>query len=477
MIYNTATIKKCSVSSVNLDSLVGGGTNAADSGSNSTSSTNSTSNATSFTWPVVLRKYKARDGSLEHVNLFVFCAQHMFTKEVIPQFFGFFDKPTWPLAEEWSRWMLTFYKPWLENTTKELMLDGSYAKHLEEFMWDDLFPKKITIKIQRCRHNWQFHAEAGEVFHGPGGVSATPTITDRTNDANDDAVAQAVTHDEAGYASDDERDGDLTEADFSSLDDGGDDVDWSDGLDETIPGKLKAYKDAFYSAQQLLAHTETNIELFDESKFRPENCKNDSQRLLVAHNILRLCEWKPHLEAWRDGVRSTMEIPDSHCAFVQGGPGTGKSFCINTDRNVTRQVFSSMRRDLATAPTGCAAQLINGVTGTRAFKMPVGKALLKPPTNLHVGDVEDCVRFNQQFLDLFSYTGDESSMEGRPIFAWRESRMWSSRSPYIHPDSTDEEEYDLIQAHLSPLRCMAARMVVFPLSASMVIVTSSRPSG
>ena len=146
-----------------------------------------------------------------------------------------------------------------------------------------------------------------------------------------------------------------------------------------------------------------------------------------------------------------MEIPDSHCAFVQGGPGTGKSFCINTNRNVTRQVFSSMRRDLATAPTGCAAQLINGVTGTRAFKMPVGKALLKPPTNLHVGDVEECIRYNQQFLGLsFSYTGDESSMEGRPIFAWRESRMRSSRSPYIHPDSTDEEEYDLIQAHPIP---------------------------
>ena len=76
-----------------------------------------------------------------------------------------------------------------------------------------------------------------------------------------------------------------------------------------------------------------------------------------------------------------------------------------------------MRRDLATAPTGCAAQLINGVMGTRAFKMPVGKALLKPPTNLHVGDVEECVRYNQQFLGLFSYTGDEISMEGRPIFA------------------------------------------------------------
>jgi hypothetical protein len=101
MIYNTATLKKCSVSSVNLDSLVGGGTNADDSGSNST--TNSTSNSNSFTWPVVLHKYKARDGSLAHVNLFVFCAQHMFTKEVIPQFFGFFDKPTWPLTEEWSR--------------------------------------------------------------------------------------------------------------------------------------------------------------------------------------------------------------------------------------------------------------------------------------------------------------------------------------------------------------------------------------
>jgi hypothetical protein len=80
------------------------------------------------------------------------------------------------------------------------------------------------------------------------------------------AVAQAVTHDEAGNTSDDERNGDMTEADFCSLDDGGDDLDWSDGLDDTIPGKFKAYKDAFYSAQSLLANTAPPVELFDESK-------------------------------------------------------------------------------------------------------------------------------------------------------------------------------------------------------------------
>ena len=103
-------------------------------------------------------------------------------------------------------------------------------------------------RIQRCQNNWRFHAEAGDAFQRPGGNSSTPTITDRTNAPNDDAMDQAISRDEAGYNSDEERDGDLTEADFRNLDDGGDTVDWSDGLDESIPGRLTAYRNAFYNA-------------------------------------------------------------------------------------------------------------------------------------------------------------------------------------------------------------------------------------
>lgn len=54
LIYNTAIIKKCLVSSIYLDALVGGGVNVFESDSGSSSSTSN-----SFTWPVVLRKYKA----------------------------------------------------------------------------------------------------------------------------------------------------------------------------------------------------------------------------------------------------------------------------------------------------------------------------------------------------------------------------------------------------------------------------------
>jgi hypothetical protein len=105
-----------------------------------------------------------------------------------------------------------------------------------------------------------------------------------------------------------------------------------------------------------------------------------------------------------------------------------------------------MHRDLVTAPLGVLLSSSMALRGLGLSRwLPVGKALLKPPTNLHVGDVEECVCYNQQFLDLLSYTGDESSMEGR-----QESCMRSSHSPYIHPDSTEEEEYDLIQAHPIP---------------------------
>ena len=51
--------------------------------------------------------------------------------------------------------------------------------------------------------------------------------------------------------------------------------------------------------------------------------------------------------------------PVSHHIKIEGKPGTGKIFVINTLRNITRKKFKSNKYDEASAPTGCATSLIN----------------------------------------------------------------------------------------------------------------------
>ena len=69
--------------------------------------------------------------------------------------------------------------------------------------------------------------------------------------------------------------------------------------------------------------------------------------------------------------------PKSLCTKVEGKPGTGKSFVINTLRNMTRMIQNTNNVDMASAPTGAVSAIINGATHCRSVLIPTGKALKK----------------------------------------------------------------------------------------------------
>ena len=84
--------------------------------------------------------------------------------------------------------------------------------------------------------------------------------------------------------------------------------------------------------------------------------------------------------------------------------------------------------DLATAPTGCAASLIDGETNCRAFKIPTRKDVLKqPPSDMNITDVREQVTFYSKYKKLFQCVMDEDSMTGCSAFAWIAHRIEEGR--------------------------------------------------
>ena len=68
-------------------------------------------------------------------------------------FFGFNDKASWPLTEDYSKWMLTLYKPWRQLSDKLKHSDGTYKSTLETYMHDAQFPQRIKTSILSVKHN------------------------------------------------------------------------------------------------------------------------------------------------------------------------------------------------------------------------------------------------------------------------------------------------------------------------------------
>lgn len=99
-----SNVKMCSVSSVPLDSFAN-----PDAGSDDASPPPTNS----FTFPVILKRYKERHPDLEDMGLCKFVALHFFPNSVVvPHFFGYSYEPSWPLTESYAKWTLVLYKPW-----------------------------------------------------------------------------------------------------------------------------------------------------------------------------------------------------------------------------------------------------------------------------------------------------------------------------------------------------------------------------
>ena len=124
---------------------------------------------------------------------------------------------------------------------------------------------------------------------------------------------------------------------------------------------------------------------------------------------------------------STMEPPVSYRHYIQGNPGAGKSFVVNTMRNLVRNFFQSKERDIAVTPTGCSAALIRATTSTRGLKIPTGRQLKQAVSDKLPGTAASISFFAENLQSCFQLTDDESSMKSRQQNAWAEGRCSTLR--------------------------------------------------
>ena len=88
-----------------------------------------------------------------HLNLFKFVAFHFYKDQVIhPQFFGYNKVVSFPSTENYSKIMLTLYKPW-KNSIKEILDNpkDTFSSHLISYTYDEDFPKPILMNLLRVK--------------------------------------------------------------------------------------------------------------------------------------------------------------------------------------------------------------------------------------------------------------------------------------------------------------------------------------
>jgi hypothetical protein len=173
------------------------------------------------------------DGLVPPLNFYMWCARHgtRGSSSVVPDFVGYYKRPTWPLDEEYARSMLVLYKPF---TGDEDGLKGdkkSFAEALLEFLLDPIFPWSIEAEIRWKRQRYGYVPEVGEEFQ-VGATERTPNEEEREHELNDEAQATAAVlgpvDNEYNTCLDDIQDAQFNEGDLSEFDRGLD-LDWSEG--------------------------------------------------------------------------------------------------------------------------------------------------------------------------------------------------------------------------------------------------------
>jgi hypothetical protein len=97
--------------------------------------------------------------------------------------------------------------------------------------------------------------------------------------------------------------------------------------------------------------------------------------------------------------------------------------------------------DAASAPTGCAAALIDGSTHARLMAIPVGKSATKAPTNLISTNSSYLQYMKKSFSEIVARFMDEHSMMGLQDWAWAKYRNEELRRH--NPPVMDEESNEL----------------------------------
>ena len=247
-----------------------------------------------------------------------------------------------------------------------------------------------------------------------------PQTRHRDNSRFDEAAEANIDHNEANLG--DEFEG-LTEELFNCLDarepEG---YNWSLGYSTLTMNWLQEVTTLFYSETD--TSTE-HVELFEYNKYCPQKCMGNEQKYLIYHHLWVQYCWIEYSE----NNNNDIQPPPSCFNFVEGKPGTGKSFVINTIQNTNRKIHKTNKRDMTLAPTGCAAALVNGATHFRAFSIPTGSKFRKQPTNLSTSQATKVTSFKNRMSHLFTQLMDEHSMWGRSGWGWIKHRCEESRRP------------------------------------------------
>jgi hypothetical protein len=267
--YNTVDVKGCSLNSVPLDNLTGD------------------TSEKSFTAMGLKKYYAHRTEDYKNLSFYLYIAH---TKGIASNFFGFNDKATWPLREEFAKAILILHWPHACHDLATLKVEDSFAKGLEAVMHDDNFPKRILADILRRKSKWKFERSEAEQYDVVPENSATvqqrtdSTLQEAAGAAAEAALGAGVNPDEG-----EESDTDFRDRDFDGLCDGGVDHHWNTSFDESALTWLLEKKEAYYFHLHA-TDANDNFTLHDVNIYKPENARGRAQELLVGTCLLSLKE-------------------------------------------------------------------------------------------------------------------------------------------------------------------------------------------
>ena len=219
-----------------------------------------------------------------------------------------------------------------------------------------------------------------------------------------------------------------------------DNYDWSEGYDLRYETWLLQFSEQYYTESNgAILNDDENIDgitLFNEELYKPENWRGEAQKFIIFHYLY----YQYCLHDFSNNRLNS--LPKQQLIFVEGKPGTGKTFIVKTLRNINRIIYQSNLVDLASAPTGCASALIGGSTHFRVCKIPVGSKFYQCPSNLKNYNTTSLRSLKKVMTSNICRIMDEHSQAGRPFWAWFKHRHEQLRRPQIILDDNGNIVFD-----------------------------------
>ena len=426
---SSSFVRACSVSSINLSEL---DTDSEQTGGNS-------SGKQSFKLSSLRKGYadyvSKKPQHEEHLNFYRYVSKKF---NCVPNFFGYQSIPCWPMDEDFAKWTLFFFIP---HDGKSLQpINDSYAKRLEAELTHPQFPPSLLARLLRLKNKYVLKLDEEVTIPTEGG-NFSPT-TDRENAQNEEVADVAD-----GLLDDKSVDGeaiDFGDVDFPLPDPS---IIWNSTFNPDARAYLHDLKKMFYSTRGGSDNDKLGGE-FREALYCPENAQGETQMLIIGAFLVHIRDWMRYFdftEANQNASEEEVEklLPPCVRCYIQGNPGSGKSFVIHTISNILFNLLRSLKGLLKVAPTGCASALIHGCTTTRGNHVPCGKKLFSAPTFNVNGNTKRLSKMIELMEALYVMIYDEHSMENRSTWAWKQNNCSEFRKdmPSPHPKHLVERSF------------------------------------